>query len=82
MGCIACWVISWDVFHVGSLVVDVFHFGSLVVDVFHFGSLVVSVFHVGSLVELYSMLNHWLCCLSLLVIGYWFIPCLVIGNPG
>ena len=50
MGCIACWVISWDVFHVGSLVVDVFHFGSLVVDVFHF----------GSLVGLYSMLDHLL----------------------
>ena len=29
-GCIAWWVISWDVFHVGSLVVSVLHIGSLV----------------------------------------------------
>ena len=30
LSCIPCWVISWDVFHVGSLVVSVFHVGSLV----------------------------------------------------
>ena len=67
LGCIPCWVISWDVFHVGSLVVSVFHVGLLVGMYSMLG---------------YWLLGHWLSCLPQLVIGYWFIPCLDIGIPG